>query len=206
MEKNDTIKPELETQYNILIKAKEKREKRRYIFILIILFITLSSVIVSIYYSYQAFNATKSIVSFDKVKEINTYYQTLTSVFNDGPYLKLSEIGNNYELDVPKVLQITNEGDTSVIFDVKITSIDTSLLSTNNLVYTITSEGETSVSKELPLEEKVIISDIELKAEETKTFIFNVSYYGVLEENNTSNYYNALIEIEQKDNKTDLLE
>lgn len=205
MEKNETFKEELETQYTILIKAKEKKEKQRFIVLIIILGITFLSVIISLIFSYKAFSATKNIEE-EKEIESKTYYQTLSTMYNNGPNLNLSGIGNGYELSNPKVIQITNEGNTSITFDIKITGIQTSLLSTNNLVYTISRAGETSITKELPLSNKNIVSDIKIKPEETITYIIKVSFKGTLETGDYSNYYNSKIVVEQKDNKTSLLE
>lgn len=205
MEKNETFKEELETQYAILIKAKEKKEKERFIILLVILGITFLSVIVSVIFSYKAFSATKNIDTKEKTKT-EVFYQTLSTTFNGNQYLYLNGIGNGYELQNPKVIQITNEGNTEITFDLKIASIKTSLLSTNNLVYTITKNNETSAQKELPLSDKVIAQDVKIKPSETITFIIKVSFKGVLEEGNYSNYYNSKIVIEQKDNKSSLLE
>ena len=205
MEKNETFKEELETQYAILIKAKEKKEKERFIILLVILGITFLSVIISVIFSYKAFSATKNIDTKEKTKT-EVFYQTLSTTFNGNQYLNLSGIGNGYELQNPKVIQITNEGNTKITFDLKIASIKTSLLSTNNLVYTITKNNETSAQKELPLSDKVIAQDVKIEPSETITFIIKVSFKGVLEEGNYSNYYNSKIVIEQKDNKSSLLE
>ena len=48
MEKNENFKSELETQYNILIKANEKKERQRFKIILSIISITLIFVIISL--------------------------------------------------------------------------------------------------------------------------------------------------------------
>ena len=205
MEKNETFKEELETQYAILIKAKEKNEKQRFNILLVILAITFISVIISVIFAYKAFSATKNIDNKNETKTV-TYYQTLSTTFNGNQNLNLSGIGNGYELSSPKVIQITNEGNTDITFDIKLTSIKSSLSSTNNLVYTITRNNDTSITKELPLSDKVIISDIKISPEETITYVIKVSFKGTLEEGDYSNYYNSKIVIEQKDNKTSLLE
>ena len=205
MEKNENFKEELENQYTILIKAKEKKEHQRFVIVIVILGITLLSVLISVIFSYKAFSATKDIETVDKTKS-ETYYQTLSTTFNNTQYLNLSGIGNGYELSNPKVIQITNDGTTDITFDIKLTSIKTSLLSTNNLVYTLTRNNETSVTKELPLTDKTIASDIKIKPSETIQFIIKVSFKGVLEEGNYSNYYNSKVVIEQKNNNSLLLE
>jgi len=66
--------------------------------------------------------------------------------------------------------------------------------------------NENIVSKELPLSEKVIASDIKIAPGETISYILKVTFTGTIEENNYSNYYNSKIIIEQKGNKADLLE
>ncbi len=205
MEKNETFKEELENQYAILIKAKEGKEKKRFIAILVLMIITFIGVLVSIFFAYQAFSATKNLNKIEQT-ENKTFYQTLSTVFNGNQNLNLSAIGNGYELATPKVIQITNEGNTEITFDIKLTSINTSLLSTNNLVYTITRNNETSSSKELPLSEKVIVQEAKIAPEETITFVIKVAFKGSIETDNYSNYYNSKIVIEQKDNKSSLLE
>ncbi|MGM9647148.1 MAG: hypothetical protein ACI3YH_03335, partial [Eubacteriales bacterium] len=109
MEKNEDFKEELETQYTILIKAKEKKEHQRFIVLLIILGITFVSVIISVIFSYKALSATKKLDKNESVS--STYYKTLSITFNGNQNLNLTGIGNGYELTNPKVIQITNEGD-----------------------------------------------------------------------------------------------
>ena len=205
MEKNENFKEELETQYTILIKANEKKEKQRFIILLIVLGITLLSVLISSIFSFKAFSATKKIDETEKSTQ-KTHYQTLSTTYNGNQDLNLTGIGNGYELTTPKTIQLTNEGDTDITFDIKISSIQTSLLSTNNLVYSITRNGETSITKELPLSEKSIITDEKISPNETITYIIKVSFNGVLEAGNYSNYYNSKLIVEQKDNKAELLE
>lgn len=205
MEKNENFKEQLETQYNILIEANAKKEKLRYIVILTIVLITFISVLISVIFSYRAYAASKKI-NTDTTSETKNYYRTLATVFNNGSNLNLSRIGNGYQLATPKIVQITNEGDSDITFDIKLTSINTSLLSTNNLVYTITKDNETSVNKVLPLSDKVIVQDANITPGETISYIINVKFTGTIEENNYSNYYNSKIAIIQKNDKSDLLE
>lgn len=205
MEKNESFKEELETQYAILIKAKEKKEKQRFIILLIIAIITLIFVIISVFFAYKAYKSTKEIKQ-ENTTTVENYYRTLSTIYNTGSSLNLSGIGNGYKLSTPKIIQITNEGNTEVTFDIKITNIQTSLLSTNNLVYTISRDGQTSINKVLPLSDTTIVSDMKISPNETITYTINVSFNGVIEENNYSNYYNSQIVIDQKDNKTSLLE
>lgn len=205
MEKNENFKSELETQYNILIKASEKREQKRYISVVIILVITFISVLVSIFFSFQAYKNSTSIDKDLKEKE-EQYYQTLSVMYNGSNQLNLTNIGNGYTLATPRIIQITNEGDSDIVFDVKITSINTSLLSTNNLMYTLIRDNEESTSKELPLSDKAIASDVKISPKETITYTIKVSFNGAMESNNYSNYYNAKIGIEMKNNKSNLLE
>lgn len=204
MEKNEDFKEELETQYTILIKAKEKKEHQRFIVLLIILGLTFVSVIISVIFSYKALSATKKLDKNESVS--STYYKTLSITFNGNQNLNLTGIGNGYELTNPKVIQITNEGDSDITFDIKLVSIQSSLLSTNNLVYTISCNNETSITKELPLSDKIIVSDITITPEETKTYVIKVAFKGTIEEGNYNNYYNSKIVVEANDNKTSLLE
>lgn len=201
----EVLDNELETQYSILIKAHQRKEKQRYNFILFVLFITLVAVGASVFFSYKAFAATQKSKPEEEVKT-QVYYQTLSTIYNGGPLLNLTGIGTGYELKSPKVIQVTNEGTTATIFDIKIQSIKTSLLSTNNLVYTITQDNETSNNKQLPLNDQIIISDIKIEPNETKTFTIKVKFNGTTEQGDYSNYYNAHINIEQKNNKSSLME
>lgn len=205
MEKNDNFKSELETQYSILIQNKEKNEQKRFIFITTILVVTLCSVLCSIVFSFIAFKNSKNINLSTKVRDI-TYYQTLSVKYNGDNQLSLTNITNNYELPVPKTIEITNEGTTDIVFDIKLSSINTSLLSTNKLVYTLLRNNEVVVNKELPLGDKVIASDIKISPDETLYYVLQVNFNGSLEDNNNANYYNSKIIIEQKNNKSNLLE
>ena len=204
MEKNESFKEELETQYTILIKANERKERQRFIVLLFILCITLIAVVISVIFSYKALSATKT--NTKEVTESITYYQTLSTTFNGNSTLNLSGIGNGYTLSTPRTIQITNEGNTDIEFNIKLTGIKTSLLSTNNLYYTISSNGETSVRKELPLSESSIVSGVTISPDTTLTYVISVAYNGTMTEGDYSNYYNSNIVIEQIDNKSSLLE
>lgn len=205
MEKNEEFKEELEKQYSILIRASEKKEKKYFIIIISILVVTLLGTIVSIIFAGSAFNNSKKL-NKNIEATTTTYYRTLSVTFNNGQKLELRNIGNGYELTNPKTITITNTGDKKITFNIKFNSIDTSLLSSNNLTYTITSNGETSSPKELPLSEKNILTDIEIEPEETLTYIIKASFTGQMEENNYSNYYNANIAIEQMGEKAEILD
>ncbi len=202
MEKNDEFKSELENQYTILIKADQKKEKKFRIAVLVIVSITLLLTIISVIFAQQALSATKK----DKTDvEQKIYYQTLTTTFNTGDSLNISGIGNNYNMNPAKTIDIKNDGSSPITYIIKLKSIKTSLLSTNKLVYKITNNNK-SESHELPLSEKIIVGEKTIKPNETHTYTINVSYTGRMEENDYSNYYNATIEIEQRDTQTNLLQ
>lgn len=204
MEKNENFKSQLETQYNILIKASEKKEQKRYICILIILISTLIAVIISIIFAYKAYQSSNEIKG--KEKNSNTYYETLSVIYNGDNTLNLSNIGNGYNLVNPRTITITNEGEDDIIFNINLNSIKTSLLSTNNLIYTINSSNNESTNKELPLTDKTIINKQRISPGETITYTIMVKFNGTMESNNYSNYYNAKINIDIQNNKSDLLE
>ncbi len=204
MEKNENFKSQLETQYNILIKASEKKEQKRYICILIILISTLIAVIISIIFAYKAYQSSNEIKG--KEKNSNTYYETLSVIYNGDNTLNLSNIGNGYNLVNPRTITITNEGEDDIIFNINLNSIKTSLLSTNNLIYTINSSNNESTNKELPLTDKTIINKQKISPGETITYTIMVKFNGTMESNNYSNYYNAKINIDIQNNKSDLLE
>ena len=203
MEKNENFKNELENQYSILIRANERKEHQRYMVLLTIILVTFFTCLVTMFFSFKAFSSTKELTDDNKVLT-NTHQLTLSTMFNNGRVLNLEKINTGYELSTPKVIQITNEGNSDIIFDIKLTSIKTSLLSTNNLVYTLTRDNETSDAMELPLNDKIIAQDIRINPEQTISFILKVKYNGTIENNN--NNYSANIEIEQKNNKANLLE
>ena len=204
MEKNENFKSQLETQYNILIKASEKKEQKRYICILIILISTLIAVIISIIFAYKAYQSSNEIKG--KEKNSNTYYETLSVIYNGDNTLNLSNIGNGYNLVNPRTITITNEGEDDIIFNINLNSIKTSLLSTNNLIYTLNSSNNESTNKELPLTDKTIINKQKISPGETITYTIMVKFNGTMESNNYSNYYNAKINIDIQNNKSDLLE
>ena len=203
MEKNENFKNELENQYSILIRANERKEHQRYMVLLTIILVTFFTCLVTMFFSFKAYSSTKQQTDDNKVLT-NTHQLTLSTMFNNGRVLNLEKINTGYELSTPKVIQITNEGNSDIIFDIKLTSIKTSLLSTNNLVYTLTRDNETSDAMELPLNDKIIAQDIKINQEQTISFILKVKYNGTIESNN--NNYSANIEIEQKNNKANLLE
>ena len=202
MERNDEFKTELENQYTILIKADQKKEKKFRIAVLVIVSVTLFFVIISLIFAEQALSATKK----DKTDvEQKVYYQTLSTTFNSGSGLNVSGIGNNYNMNPAKTITIKNDGTAPITYLIKLKSIKTSLLSTNKLIYKITNNNK-SESHELPLAEKIIVGEKTIKPNETHTYTINVSYTGRMEENDYSNYYNATIEIEQRDTQTNLLQ
>jgi len=196
MEKNEEFKEELEKQYSILIKASEKKEKKYFIIIISVLVVSLVSTLVSCIFASLAFNNSKKM-NVVETEKINTYYKTLAVTYNSGSKLDLRGIGNGYELKEPKTITITNEGNTDVTYNIKFTSIQSSLISTNGLRYTITTNNETSPPKELPLTNKEILSDIKIEPKQSISYIIKANYSGQMEANNYSNYYTAEIVIEQ---------
>lgn len=203
LKKNDGFKEELQNQYTILIKAEERQQKKRTITLYIICGLTLLMTIVSLVSVMISLSNTKS--EHSKTSEPKTVYQTLVTNYNGSKTLNLTAIGNGYYLQNPAVISVSNEGDVPLTYNIKLSNIQTSLLSTNNLVYTITKNNETSAAKELPLSEGNILSDIKLNAGETVTYRIDVKFNGVLEAGNYSNYYKANITVEQSTDKVDLL-
>ena len=204
MEKNENFKSELETQYTILIQAQERSERRQFIALFVVVLLTLTSVIVSTVFAFMAYKQSSEVHA--DVKEDKTYYQTLSTTYNDSAILNLSNIITGYRLSTPKVIQISNDGDENVIYNIKIASIKTSLLSTNNLFYTINVNGETSTTNQLPLSDKVILDNVKISPKETKTYTIDVVFQGTTFPGETNNYYQASIVVEQIDNKPNLLE
>lgn len=199
----EEFKEELENQYSILIKASAKEQRKRTIIIITILSLTLIATTISTIFAIKAYSSTK-IITKEKKSTSKEYYQTLSTTYNDSSKLEISNIYTGFTLVTPKIITITNEGDTKITYDVKIKNINTSLLSTNNLVYTITKDNQTSSSKELPLSDSNILSEIEISPKETVIYVINVTYNGVVD--NNTNYYNANIVVEQNNKKTNLLD
>lgn len=204
MEKNENFKDELTTQYSILIKAKEKREKNHFIILISILSLTLISAILCVFFTISSFNNTNKLLK-DKNKD-ETVFLTLSTTFNGNNELNLEGIGNDYELSTPKKINITNEGNEKITFNIKLTSINTSLLSTNKLYYIISHDNEESSPKVLPLNPQNIINKITLEPEESTSFIINAYFDGTFDKNDYSNYYNAQIVIEQDNEKLNLID
>ena len=203
LKKNEDFKEELQTQYTILIKAEERQQKKRTITLYIVCGLTFLMTLISL---------ISVIISLTNTKKENTenskpktVYQTLVTNYNGINTLDLNGIGNGYYLQNPPVITISNEGDTSLTYNIKVNNIQTSLLSTNNLVYTLTKNNEVSSQKELPLSENYLLQDIKLPAGETITYKIDVKFNGVLEEGNYSNYYKANIVVEQNNNQANLL-
>lgn len=204
MEKNDNFKSELEVQYGILIEANEKAKKQRYIFLLSLVCLTFISVLVSVFFSYKALDNSNKINKGEK-ESINTNYLTLSTIFKNGNDITINNIDNGY-IGIPKEIQITNDGDTDITFNIKISSIKTTLISTNNLVYILTKNGEEVVNSILPLQEKIIANEVKISPKETITYTINTAFNGILEQNNNTNEYHANITIEQNNDKGNLLE
>lgn len=204
MEKNENFKDELTTQYSILIKAREKREKNQFIILISILSLTLIATILCVFFTLKSFNNSNKLLK-DKNKN-ETIFLTLSSTFNGDNELNLEGIGSNYELPTPKTINITNEGNEKITFNIKLTSIKTSLLSTNKLFYTITHNNEESSPKVLPLNTQNIINKITLEPEESTSFIIYAYFDGTFDKNDYSNYYNAQIVIEQDNEKLNLID
>lgn len=204
MEKNENFKTELENQYSILIRANEKKEHQRYMILLSVILVTFITCLIGLFFSYKAYSSTKEIYDENKVVT-NIHNQVLVTSFNNGSVLNLGKITTGYELKNPKVITITNEGDSNITFDIKLTSIKTTLLSTNNLVYTIAKDKNASNPIELPLSDKAIVQDVTIEPSQTITFIIKVKFNGTIE-NNSENTYSANVVVEQKNNKANLLE
>ena len=199
-----TNQKELDKQYDLILKAQAKEEKTHFIFTSFIIVITLSTTLICLLFSYNSYIATKDATS-KVVSNEATYYQTLSVSYNNGPVLDLQGIGNGYVLQSPKTITITNDGNTDITFNIKLTSIKSSLSSTNDLIYTITKDNEISSEKALPLNDENLIQEVVIHAEETITYTVNVSFKGVLGLNDYSNYYSANLQIVQKNGTTNLI-
>ncbi len=203
MEKNEEFSKELETQYSILIKAEAKKTEQRFIVMLVIMCISLISVIISLFFSAKAYINTKDEIT-KNVEESKNYYETLSITYNNGNILDLQGIGNDYSLSDPKTIQITNEGNNKITFSLKLSSIKSSLLATNNLKYSIEKDNQQITSKELPLSDGEILSNVTIDPEETFTYTIKVNFTGSIDD--YSNYYKANVDVVQKKSDTNLLE
>lgn len=202
--KNEGFKEELEKQYSILLKAEEKNQNRRNIIIVIIFFLTFIASSFCVFFSYRSYKNTKIIIS-SKKKENKNYYETLSTVFNNGQNINISNLTYQTDLFSPMLITITNDGNTEITYNIEITNVKTSLPSTQNLYYTFTVNNTTSSPKNLPLNKASLLSDQKIKPKETITYILRASYTGSIE-NNSQNYYQAKIKVEQTNSKSTLLE
>lgn len=203
LKKNEDFKEELQTQYTILIKAEERQQKKRTITLYIVCGLTFLMTLISLISVMVSLSNTKK--ANDETVKPKTVYQTLVTNYNGIKNLELNGIGNGYYLQNPPVITISNEGDSSLTYNIKVSNIQTSLLSTNNLVYTLTKNNEVTASKELPLNENYLLRDIKLPAGETVVYKIDVKFNGVLEAGNYSNNYKANIIVEQNNNQASLL-
>ena len=202
MEKNEEFSKELETQYNILIKAEAKKTEQRFIAIFIILCLTLVSGLISLVFAAKAyFNTKEDVNNIEEVEKV--YFETLSITYNNGNRLELNEIGTDYVLQNPKIIQITNEGNTPTTFNVKISSIKTSLLATNNLRYSVERNGNQTLTKELPLSDTEILKNVVIEPDETITYTIKASFTGTFDD--YSNYYSANVDIVQNNTASVLL-
>lgn len=202
MEKNEEFSKELETQYNILIKAEAKKTEQRFIAIFIILCLTLVSGLISLVFAAKAyFNTKEDVNNIEEVEKV--YFETLSITYNNGNRLELNEIGTDYVLQNPKIIQITNEGNTPTSFNVKISSIKTSLLATNNLRYSVERNGNQTLTKELPLSDTEILKNVVIEPDETITYTIKASFTGTFDD--YSNYYSANVDIVQNNTASVLL-
>jgi len=191
MEIKEEFSKELEKQYSILIKAEERREAKRTFVIFVIVSVTLLTCLINLLFAIKSY---RDVIESTPVSTTTyTYYEILSTNFINGNNLSITNINPSSDT-ISKKFEITNEGDTEITFNIKLTSIKTSLLTTNNLVYTLTRENNTSSSKILPLKETTILSEIKINPQETITYTLNVTYNGSYTENN--DYYEANIAIE----------
>lgn len=202
IKKNDEFKEQLENQYTILIKAEEREQKRRTLILYVICGLTLLMTIICLITVAISLGKTKQEIMNNEEK---TVYQTLTTNYNGNKYLDLQGIGNGYYLQEPKTIVISNEGTDTLTYNIKLTSVETSLTSTNNLTYTISKNNETSSQKDLPIKEDYLLKEIKLEAGETVTYKISVAFTGTLEYGNYSNYYKAQIVVEQNNKQMNLL-
>lgn len=201
--KNDDFKFEIERQSNILIKAENKEQKQRAIIMLLVLTATFIVTILSLVFSIKSYKNTKKETK-EEIEQSETYYQTLSTIFSDKDTINIEKLTAGY-ISEPKTITITNEGDTAIEYNIKIVSITTNLLSTNSLMYNLSSNLGVSINKELPLQEATILANEKIEPEQTKEYTFTIKYNGIIEKNMEYNY-KATIQIEQSNTKPDLLE
>lgn len=201
--KSDEFKFEIEHQSNILIKAENKEQKERAIIMLIVLTATFVMTILSLVFSIKAYNATKETQKKEAEKN-ETYYQTLITAYSDSPQINISNLTTGYTSNT-KRLTINNDGDYEIIFNIKLTSITTNLLSTNSLVYSLVGNGS-NITKELPLQESTLLSDISIEPGQTIQYTFDIKFNGIIDSPEPVYNYNATFLVEQNNSNSSLLE
>lgn len=203
--KNSNFKDELSKQYDILIKAEKKEQKKRTITFFSIFLLTFLASIFCVFFSYRSYKNTKSII-IAKESKTETFYQTLSISYSTDSNFNIDNITTNYDLVNPMVIKITNDGNVNVNFDIVISNISSSLANTANLLYTITKNGETSSPKSLPLSDASLVTDAKITPQETITYIIKANYTGNIEEGTTANFYHSKINVIQNNTKSSLLE
>lgn len=203
MKTTNNVQDRFENQKNILIKTKEKTSRNNNIIVFIVVIITLISSLLTFIFTYKSFKNTENFKD-DKVVENKKYYQTLSVIHNDDSKIKIENITNNYALSTPKIITLINEGNSDISINIRLSNIKTNLLVNTNFTYEITKNGETSLPKEMPLSDSLILSNFTLSAGEKIIYLLNIKFTGTIDNNIQNTYYNADIIVEQN-NKTELL-
>ena len=197
--KNEDFKSDLESQYNTLILASRKEQKSHSLIIIFLLIITLITSILSLILSFNTLSHTKKIT--EQVKTTDLVYKTLEVTYSDDQYINIENLKEGFHLEEPKSITITNTGDSKITFDIKISSIKTSLESTSDLIYTITKVGGYPTQKSVPLSETPIVINESLGKDETVTYNFNIEYKGSIPNPDKLNYYFANIVVNLNENQ-----
>lgn len=198
--KNEDFKSDLENQYNTLIIEGQKEQKNNTFIITVLVVITLIISAISLILSAKTLSHTKKIN--EQVKATDLVYKTLEIVYSDDQYINIESLKEGFHLDKPKTISITNTGDTKVTFDIKISSIKTSLSSTSDLIYTITKVGGSPIQRSLPLNETAIVINESLGKDETITYNFDINYKGPNQSAEKLSYYFANINVVQNRNNS----
>ena len=106
--KNGNFKDELSKQYDILIKAEKKEQKKRTITFFSIFLLTFLASLFCVFFSYRSYKNTKSIITAKEYKT-ETFYQTLSISYNNNSNFNIDNITTNYDLVNPMTIKITNE-------------------------------------------------------------------------------------------------
>lgn len=193
LDKQDEIKHELEKQYIILRQKEAKNQKKLMTIVILISIASFLSIIASSFFSYRAYKNSKLTNS----NQSSQKQEVLLISYNGNKSLNLNNITNNYSLTNPIEINLNNSGNDSSKYLIKLNSIKTNLLSTNNLIYTLKKNDQIVQSTSLPTDISSIIEESYIEPNESINYKIFINYNGTIDDNSINYYYQANLEVIQ---------